>query len=229
MSVVVVCDRDKEIYACTRCLVMCVCGSRSMSLRQLHTCSFSENGSGRHGSLWTRIELASTYTHSVASVFNVHIAAAVYLPAALRAASLQASMESFRPVKSMGDSLGGDNAPAGLRLGGGSQSAGALALHAASGGLKRLRSRGNLEQASASTSVRDSNSIHGATDDGDENAGADGAVDVDGGRANTSRTGASRCVVRRGVVSRTLSSRKEGSPTGATCIARSVTAHGSHA
>ena len=95
-------------------------------------------------------------------------------------------------MKSIGDSLGGNNAPAGLSLDGGRQSPGALVLHAASGGLKRLRSRGNLEQASASSSLRDSNSIYGATDEGDENAGADGAVDVDGGRATKACKGCMR-------------------------------------
>ena len=80
MSMVVVCDRGRQTYAYTRRLVLCVCGSRSMSLSQLHTCSVSVYGSGLHGSSWTRIELANTYTHSVASVFGVHMAPAVVRP-----------------------------------------------------------------------------------------------------------------------------------------------------
>ena len=101
-------------------------------------------------------------------------------------------MQSFREMQARDIAMGCESGLAALPLGECGETAVAIVAHAASGAPRRLRSRVNLDQASTSASLRSSSSNHAATEDGDEAAGADGGVDVDGGRAHKSCKGCKR-------------------------------------
>ena len=192
MTVVVVLGRGRQKIAYTLSLRMCVPSSRSVSLYQIRTFLVSAYGGARRRPPWRLLEITSKYTHFVVASAEAPIAPAALLPAATPSTSLRAAMQSFREMQARDIATGCESGLAALPLGECGETAVAIVAHAASGAPRRLRSRVNLDQASTSASLRSSSSNHAATEDGDEAAGADGGVDVDGGRSHKSCKGCKR-------------------------------------